>query len=563
MAPRSQSVRQELFENSPLPMLVLEQPGLRILAANRRADAVYSASGRLVGTDAARLWLDTDRDGLESMLAEAAGTGRRLGPWTHSDEAGHDFEVGVYTSAVDFVGAPALLLVFVDVTDDRARERALADGAIRDALTGVLNTSRLMDCLRSMVSRAANDPDYRFAVLWLDLDGFRHVNERLGHISADAVLAGVAARLLSAVHADDAVARVGGDEFVVLSDKDAVGNGPQQLVERVLAIFGEPFLGGGEAIPLSASAGLVVGGGGAPVSAESIIQNADAAMHLAKQRGRGHYEVFDEGLQLEAQRHARTQADLRRALTRAEFVLYYQPVVTISDGVMNGAEALLRWIHPEDGLLAPGAFISVAEDSGLIVPLGDWVIHEACRQVRSWHDAGLPEVSVSVNVSARQFRDGDVCRSLRDAISDAGINGSHITAEITESIVMEDPVASAEIMSEIGSLGVKVAMDDFGTGYSSLSYLKRFHFDSLKIDRSFIAGIDRSAGDAAIVAAVIALAHSFRSHAVGEGVESPEQLRYLRLLNCDTAQGFLFSRPIPADDLAEIMRRGTPWSGLS
>jgi EAL domain-containing protein (putative c-di-GMP-specific phosphodiesterase class I) len=166
-------------------------------------------------------------------------------------------------------------------------------------------------------------------------------------------------------------------------------------------------------------------------------------------------------------------------------------------------------------------------------------------------------------VSARQFRDGDVCRSLRDAISDAGINGSHITAEITESIVMEDPVASAEIMSEIGSLGVKVAMDDFGTGYSSLSYLKRFHFDSLKIDRSFIAGIDRSAGDAAIVAAVIALAHSFRSHAVGEGVESPEQLRYLRLLNCDTAQGFLFSRPIPADDLAEIMRRGTPWSGLS
>lgn len=563
MKPRSQSDRQDLFENSPLPMLVLERAGLGILVANKRAEAMYGVSGGLAGTSAVLLWRETERAGLEAMLVEAAAAGHRSGPWTQIDESGHTFDVGVYCTDVEFEGVPALLLVLTDLTDDLARERALAEGAMRDSLTGVSNSAHFLDRLRLMVSRAAHEPEYRFTALYLDLDRFRQVNERVGHVSADRVLAEVGARLVSVVHPEDVVARIGGDEFAVLSDADAAGSGPLKLADRVLNIFSKPFAGGGEVVSLSASIGVVVGGGESQLQTDAVIRNADAAMHRAKQQGRGRYEIFDESLQQEAQRYTRIEADLRRGLERGEFALYYQPIVAIPGGEMNGVEALLRWIHPEEGLLAPGAFISVAEDSGLIVPLGDWVIHEACRQVRSWRDTGLPEISVSVNVSAHQFRDGDVCGSLRSAIGDAGIDGRHVTAEITESIVMEDPVASADIMSEIGSMGVKVAMDDFGTGYSSLSYLKRFHFDSLKIDGSFIDGIDRNAGDAAIVAAVIALAHSFRSHAVGEGVESPDQLQYLRLLNCDMAQGFLFSRPVPAEDLAAIVRRGTPWSGMS
>ncbi|KAF0207902.1 MAG: bifunctional diguanylate cyclase/phosphodiesterase [Actinomycetota bacterium] len=563
MTAQTESHRQDLFQNSPLPALVLERPGLKILAANARAEDTYGVTGGLTGTSAELLWRETERVGLEVMLVEAAAAGHRSGPWTHTDESGHAFDAGVYCTSVEFEGTPALLLIVTDLTDDLARERSLAEGATRDALTGVSNSAHFLDRLRLMVSRASHDAEYRFAVVYLDLDGFRQVNARVGHMAADRILAQVGGRLVEAVHPDDVVARTGGDEFAILSDVDAGGSGPLKLLERILGAFNSPFASDSESVVLSASLGAVIGGGASQLQTDAIIRNADSAMHRAKQQGHGRYEIFDESLQHEAERYSRTEADLRRGLEQGEFALYYQPIVTIPGGDMTAVEALLRWNHPTDGLLAPGAFISVAEDSGLIVPMGDWVIHEACRQVRVWREAGLAELSVSVNVSARQFKDGDVCGSLRDAISENGIEGRHLTTEITESIIMEDPVASAEIMSEIGSMGVKVAMDDFGTGYSSLSYLKRFHFDSLKIDRSFIDGIDSNAGDAAIVAAVIALAHSFRSHAVGEGVETPDQLQYLRLLKCDMAQGFLFSRPIPADDLAAIIQRGTPWAGIS
>lgn len=554
--------RHDLFDASPLPAVVLRLPGLVVVAANERAETLYAVPEGLVGTVGDLLWRDTERAGLEALLGDAAKAGHRSGPWCQLDGTGREFEVGVYATRMEFDGAPALMLAMTDLTEELARERALVADSLRDSLTGVSNSVRFLDRLRSAVLRAGKEPEYRFAVLWLDIDGFQRVNEHLGHVAADAVLADIGARLASVVGSDDVVARTGGDEFAVLSDTEVAASGSLKLVDRILGVFHKPFCIGSECISLTASVGVAIGGDDVNVRADVVIRNADVAMRRAKKQGTGRYEIFDVSMQLEAQRYARTEADLRRALERSEFVLYYQPIVTISDGVMNGTEALLRWIHPEEGILAPGAFISVAEDSGLIVPLGDWVVHEAARQVRLWRDAGLPEFSISVNVSARQFRDGDVCASLRSAIADAGIEGRHLTAEITESVVMEDPAASADIMSEISSLGVKLAMDDFGTGYSSLSYLKRFRFDSLKIDRSFIEGVERSASDASLVAAVIALAHSFRSRAVGEGVESPEQLHYLRLLKCDMAQGYLFSRPVPADDLAGIVRRGTPWSGL-
>jgi len=560
MTARSPVHREELFDHGPLPMLVVERSRLGILAANERANELYG-NGELTGTSALLLWGEAERPGIASLLVEGATTGCRTGPWKHVDGSGREFEVGVYAADVDYYGSSALMLILVDLTDDLARERSLVSLSLRDSLTGVSNSLRFLDRLRSVVARAESEPEYRFAAIWLDIDGFRQVNERLGHLAADGVLADVGARLASVVHPDDVVARTGGDEFAVLSDADAVGSGTLKLIDRVLNAFSKPFDAGGVPVSLSVSMGVVIGGGESQLQTEAVIRNADVAMRRAKKQGPGHYEIFDASLQLEVQRFARTEADLRRGLERSEFALYYQPIVTIADGAMNGTEALLRWVHPEEGVLAPGAFISVAEDSGLIVQMGDWVIREACRQVREWRDAGLPDLSVSVNVSARQFRDGDVCGSLRSALSDSGIEGRQLTAEITESVVMEDPVASAEIMSEISSLGVKLAMDDFGTGYSSLAYLKRFRFDSLKIDRSFIEGVDRSASDASLVAAVIALAHGFRSRAVGEGVETPEQLHYLHLLKCDMAQGYLFSCPIPADDLAAIMRRGTPWSG--
>ncbi len=553
---------QDLFYSNPLPMLVVERESLCVLAANKSAEGAYGVPGGLIGWSAAQLWRESERPDLEGLLAEAAAVRHRSGPWTHIDETGNVHEVGVYCSELEYEGVTALLLVITDLTDDVARERALVEGAMRDTLTGVANSAYFLDRLRQMSGRASHEPDYRFTVVYLDLDRFREANERLGHIAADRLLEEVGSRLTAALRPGELVARVGGDEFGVLSDIDAAGNGSLRLAERMLQAFGEPF-GGASPISLSASMGVVVAGGDPALQTDAIIRNADAAMHRAKQQGRARYELFDESLHLRAVEYTRTEAELRRGLAQQEFALYYQPIVTIAGGAMHGAEALLRWNKPEEGVLAPGAFISVAEDSGLIVPLGEWVIHDACRQMRAWRDEGLPDISVSVNVSARQFRDGDVVATLKDALRDTGMDARFLTAELTESVVMEDPAASIEIMTDIGALGVGLAMDDFGTGYSSLSYLKRFNFDSLKIDRSFIDGIDRSAGDAAIVAAVIALAHSFKSRAVGEGVETPEQLQYLRLLRCDMAQGFYFSRPIPADDFTEMMRRGTPWAGLS
>lgn len=553
---------QDLFYANPLPMLVVERQGLRVLAANKSAERAYGVPGGLTGWSAAQLWKESQRPDLEGLLAEAAAVRHRSGPWTHLDETGNTHDVGIYCSELTYEGVDALLLVVADLTDDLARERALVEGASKDTLTGVANSAYFLDRLRQMVGRATHEPDYRFTVLYLDLDRFRDVNERLGHIAADKILAEVGARLTAALRPGEFVARVGGDEFGVLSDAQASGNGPLRLAERMMQALSEPF-GTQPPISLSASIGVVVGGGEPVIQTDAIIRNADAAMHRAKQQGRARYELFDESLHQRAVDYARTEAELRLGLKQNEFALYYQPIVTIAGGGMHGAEALLRWVKPQEGVLAPGAFISVAEESGLIVPLGDWVIHDACRQMREWRDEGLSEISVSVNVSARQFRDGDVVATLKGALQDTGIEARLLTAELTESVVMEDPVASIEIMTEISALGIGLAMDDFGTGYSSLSYLKRFNFDSLKIDRSFIDGIDRSAGDASIVAAVIALAHSFKSRAVGEGVETPEQLQYLRLLRCDMAQGFYFSRPVPADDFAGIMRRGTPWSGLS
>ena len=562
MASTADGSRQSLFNESPLPMFVVGRAGLSVLAVNRSAEDTYGLPDDFLGSPAGSLWPEHERVDLESLLVEAAVAHHRSGPWTHSDAFGSARHVGVYCAETEFEGTSALLLTVIDLTDDIARERALLEGATRDALTGVSNSARFLDRLRMVVSRAQHEPQYRFAVLYIDLDRFRQINERVGHISADKILAEAAARITAAAGVGDVVARIGGDEFAVLCDVDASGNDAVKLAERVLIAFREPFGNAEFAVSLSASIGVVIGGGDPDLRTDTIIRNADAAMHRAKQQGRARYELFDESLREKAMHYVKTESELRRGLERGEFALYYQPIVSIPGGEMHGTEALLRWMHPEEGIVAPGGFISVAEESGLIVPMGDWVMHEACRQVRTWQDAGLPEISVSVNVSARQFRDGDVCASLKSAISEAGIDARHLTAELTESVVMEDPSSSVEIMKEISAMGVGLAMDDFGTGYSSLSYLKQFSFDSLKIDRSFISGIDSSAGDAAIVAAVIALAHSFRSRAVGEGVENPEQLQYLRLLRCDMAQGFLFSRPIPADDLGAMMQRGTLWTGL-
>ncbi len=562
MAGTTEAGTQHLFDSNPLPMLVVERSGLAVLAANKRAEDLYGVPGGLTGWSAARLWPESERADLESILAVAAAARHRSGPWTHIDDTGNRHDVGIYCTDLEYDGVAAILMVITDITDDIARERALVDGAKRDPLTGVSNSAYFLDRLRLLVSRAKQEPEYRFNVLYLDLDRFREANERLGHIAADTVLAAVGARLSTHVRPGELVARVGGDEFCMLSDIDAGGSGAIKLAERMLHVFDEPFTSGDSQISLSASIGVVMGGGDPDLQTDALIRNADAAMHRAKQQGRARYELFDESLGQRAIEYSRTEAELRRGLELGEFALYYQPIVTISGGQMHGAEALLRWVHPQEGVLAPGSFISVAEDSGLIVPLGEWVIREACRQLREWRDAGLPEISVSVNVSARQFRDGDMVSTLKSALADTGIEARFLTAELTESLVMEDPAAAIEIMTEISALGVGLAMDDFGTGYSSLSYLKKFSFDSLKIDRSFIEGIDQSAGDAAIVAAVIALAHSFKSRAVGEGVETPEQLQYLRLLRCDMAQGYLFSRPIPAADFTELMRRETNWAVL-
>ncbi len=432
-----------------------------------------------------------------------------------------------------------------------AANKQLRHLATHDALTSLPNRVLLDDRLSQAVMQAERSGE-GFALCVLDLDRFKMINDSMGHGAGDELLKQVARRLSLVVRGVDTVARLGGDEFVLIVSQARTRADTDPLVAKILESLHASVQIGGVEVHTSASIGVAFYPTDATTS-EALYAHADAAMYCAKQRGGGSAECFTDHMNRVTEERLRFEADLHRALKLQQFELHYQPKYDAASERIHSVEALIRWRHPERGLIFPDQFIPLAEESGLIVPIGEWVLREACRQLKAWQDQGLPRLRIAVNISAVQFRRLDLVDTVRLALSQADIDARYLEIEITESAVMTNPEESVAILERLSRMGVIVSVDDFGTGYSSMSYLRRFPIDKLKIDRSFISNIMKSADDASIVQAIISLAHGLRLKVVAEGIEDAEQVALLRKLGCDHYQGFYFSRPVPASEFAELL----------
>lgn len=440
-----------------------------------------------------------------------------------------------------------------------AANRQLRHLATHDSLTGLPNRVLLDDRLAQAVARADRDQT-SFAVMVCDLDRFKLINDSLGHHAGDELLQEVARRLTTAARNIDTVARLGGDEFVLVVSPVVNRAEAESFAQRVIEAVLPPVQIAGISIHASPSVGIAFYPADGR-SLESLLAHADTAMYAAKERGRSNVQCYAPGMSARTQNEVRLESDLHVAVTNNQFELHYQPKVDTATGNVNSAEALIRWHHPERGLVPPGDFISIAEECGLIGPIGEWVLREACRQARAWQQAGLPSMRIAVNLSASQFRAGGLVEKVGKALADAGLEPRFLELELTESAVMSDPEESIRILEQLSRMGVILSVDDFGTGYSSMSYLRRFPIDKLKIDRSFINEVIVRSDDASIVRAIVSLAHSLRLQVVAEGVESAEQLEFLKSLGCDQYQGYHFSRPLPAIEFESLIRRLQP-SGI-
>ena len=449
--------------------------------------------------------------------------------------------------------------VLQDISERKAFELRLAHQATHDPLTGLPNRTLLLDRLDGALARSLRH-NRRVAVLFLDLDHFKVVNDSLGHGLGDRLLVGISERLTVALRPGDTVARFGGDEFVILCE-DLVEDAEAILIaERVDEALSAPFTIDDTEVFVGVSIGIALPEGN-DAEAETLIRDADAAMYRAKDRGRARWELFDHAMRASAVDRLDIENALRRALERHELRIFYQPIVDLRRGTIDGVEALLRWEHPERGLLPPVEFITVAEETGLIVPIGSWVLDQACRQVQRWQSVAVGDrpLRLSVNLSGRQLGHPRLVEDVASVLNDTSINPAHVELEITESVLMDDVDMSAETLGRLHTLGVKLAVDDFGTGYSSLSYLRRFPVDLLKVDRSFVDGLGEDPSDSAIVTAIITLAHALGLNAVAEGVESPLQLAELRRLGCDRAQGYFMARPAGGHEIGELLSSGRSW----
>jgi diguanylate cyclase (GGDEF)-like protein/PAS domain S-box-containing protein len=456
--------------------------------------------------------------------------------------------------------ATGAVLVFRDISDARAMALQIVHSAEHDLLTGLPNRLLLNDRISQSIALAGRDMA-QIAVLFLDLDGFKYINDSLGHPLGDQLLQSVAQRLVKCVRGTDTVSRQGGDEFVILLTEVQQPEDAAVMANRMLQVVAQAHSVDSHDLHVTTSIGISVypEDGQDPAT---LIKNADTAMYQAKENGRQSYQFFKPAMNVRAVERQSIEESLRRALERQEFALHYQPKINLATGAITGAEALLHWAHPTRGSLLPAQFIPIAEDCGLIVPIGSWVMRQACRQARVWEDAALPAASIAVNVSAMEFADENFLDRLFTILSETGADPESLQLELTESVVMKRPEVTAGILQILKQWGVRVAIDDFGTGYSSLSYLRKFTVHALKIDQSFVRQISNGGRDAAIVSAVIGMAHSLKLIVISEGVETLGELEFLRAHDCDEAQGYYFSRPLPPDQFATLLRRGMPRSLL-
>ncbi len=450
-----------------------------------------------------------------------------------------------------------------DITERKRMEEQLLHDAFHDALTGLPNRALLIDRLERSMERSRRFPDDRFALLFLDLDRFKMVNDSVGHAAGDELLVQIARRLARLMRSTDTTARLGGDEFVILLEGVVDLQDVRTVAERVLQSLKQPVEVAGQKIVPSASIGIVFGETYYERAAD-ILRDADIAMYRAKERGKACYEVFEPGLRkrllvsLEMETLMRQSLDkLQNGITPAEFELHYQPIITLDDQKIIGFEALLRW-HPKDyPPLAPTTFIPVAEESGLILPLGEWILNEACRQMKTWQERfpTQPAQFISVNISSRQVAQANMLEQIKAALTSSGLEPGSLRLELTESYLMEHTIKARVLLEELEAMGVKVCIDDFGSGYSSLSYLHRFPVHTIKIDRSFIHHMQNGPRNLDIVQTIIQLARDLKLDAIAEGVETEEQLEQLKSFQCRFAQGYLFSRPQSADAISELLAK--------
>jgi diguanylate cyclase (GGDEF)-like protein len=463
----------------------------------------------------------------------------------------------LWLQAIMLAAAPVLLGLGTVLSMRMLQQRRRADErvhyiAFHDDLTSLPNRLMLNERLDRALSRHRRAGS-KLAILFMDLDRFKVINDSLGHEVGDVLLRQVADRLRAQSREGDTVARMGGDEFVVLIENRDNLNDISACARRLVEELSAPYLLGKQDCHVTLSIGISVFPSDGSDS-QALLKAADVAMYRAKQIGRNNYQYYLPSMNVHTLERLELESDLSRALERGEFLLHYQPKVEIASGLITGTEALLRWKHPLRGLVPPLDFISLAEETGLIVPIGEWVLATACAQNKLWQDMGLTKLGISVNLSARQFSDSMLLAKLTRIIRESGLDPSSLELEITESVVMSDGECAVGVLEQLKSIGVRIAIDDFGTGYSSLGYLKRFPIDTIKVDRSFIRDIPADSGDRKIAQAIIAMAHALRLKVVAEGVENAEQLKFLRAQHCDAVQGYFLFRPLPADEVTSALK---------
>jgi diguanylate cyclase (GGDEF)-like protein/PAS domain S-box-containing protein len=564
-----QAVEEALFEERERAQVTLDSIGDAVLTTDLQGKVTYLN----VAAEALTGWSREDALGrpLSEVFHIIDGGTRQAAPDPAQQAIKENRTVGLAAdsilvrrdggeSAIEDSAAPihdrdgrvaGAVIVFHDVSESRAMVLKMAHLAHHDFLTGLPNRALLTERLSQAIGLARRRGK-QVALLFVDLDYFKHINDSLGHAVGDQVLQSAARRLSACVRTTDTVCRQGGDEFVILLAEIEQPQDAALVAEKLLVALAEPQLIGQHEIHVTLSIGISVYPDDG-IDGDTVMENADAAMYHAKASGRNNYQFFTAGMNSHAVRRLFVETGLRRALRQSEFRLHYQPQIDLASGAMTGTEALIRWLDPVLGLIEPEQFVPIAEECGLIVPIGRWVLREACRQVRSWLDAGLHAVPVAVNISALEFRHQGFVDEVALILKETGLAPRYLELELTENILMHDTESSAQVLASLKAMGVQLAIDDFGTGYSSLGYLKRFPIDTLKIDQSFVQDLATDADDATIVSAVIGMGRNLKQRVIAEGVETQEQLAFLRTQRCAQGQGFLFNRPLPAEDFAHLL----------
>jgi diguanylate cyclase (GGDEF)-like protein/PAS domain S-box-containing protein len=544
---------RQLFETANDAILIFEPETEMILEANRKACEMYGVPrDELIGTSLKSFAREVARgeDLVRQLLRDGSYTNFET---VHFRRDGQLLDLLVSASVVTYGGRPAILSIHRDVTETKGAERRIEQLASTDALTGLPNRTRFVDRLELAIAHGRSE-EHSVAILYVDLDRFRLVIDSLGHKIGDFLLQRVAERLGQLMRGVDTLARPGGDEFLIALARISSPDDAAKVAEKIHDLFQKPFNLAGRELYITASIGVSIFPGDGD-DAETLMMRADAALHRAKGQGRDTYRRHTSSIAGGALDRLSLEMDLRKALDGNHLTVHYQPLVAIPGLEIVGMEALARWTHPETGPIPPAEFIPLAEETGLINALGDFVLREAATQTRGWHRSGFPDLRLAVNLSARQFRQPDPVARVLEILSDVGLDPRFLDIEITETMAMENVENTVRVLTELKRHGIRVTMDDFGTGYSSLSYLKKFPIDTVKIDQSFVRDLTTDPNDAAIARATLVMAHELRLRVVAEGVETAEQLDFLRIHRCDEMQGYYFSRPLAAEGFGSLLVR--------